>query len=66
MVKPRLPEDWERRLPLDVRRYLYRFVPHLPKPKSPLNGLQRELERLQQSPKRTPMDLKGLEDFVLS
>jgi hypothetical protein len=66
MVKPRLPEDWERRLPLDVRRYLYRFVPHLPKAKSPLNGLQRELERLQQSPKRTPMDLKGLDDFVLS
>jgi hypothetical protein len=64
--KPRLPPELELLLPEDVLRHLYRFVPKTPKPKSPSPSLQRALEKLQQSPKRTPMDLYGLDDFVLN
>jgi hypothetical protein len=65
--KPRLPDQIEAMLPEDVVWYIYRFVPKLPKshPPSPSSGLQRALEKLQQSPKRTPMDLYGLDDFIL-
>ena len=56
------------RLPLDVFTYMLRFIP--PKrPRAPPRypaGLQRQLEALQRSPKRTPMEFYGLEDFVLS
>lgn len=55
----------ELQLPREVLHYLYRFVPHLPKPKAPSPGLQRELIRLQTSPKQPAMYLKGLEDFIL-
>lgn len=65
-MKPRLPPCVESRFPQDVLAHLYQFVPRN-KPKSPKwpNGTQREVEKLQKSPKRTPMDLKGLDDFVL-
>ena len=53
-----------RMLPADLQNLIISFVPRKPAPK-PIAGLQRELEKLQKSPKRTPMDLKGLEDFVL-
>lgn len=53
-----------RALPNELRNLIISFVPPKPKPR-PLPGLQRELEKLQKSPKRSPMDLKGLEDFVL-
>lgn len=65
--KPRLPDEIEVLLPEDIVRYIYRFVPKMKKkdlePASP--SLQRALEKLQQSPKRTPMDLYGLDDFIL-
>ncbi len=55
------------RLPLDVFRYMLTFIPPKRTPPSPRYpaGLQRHLEALQNSPKRTAMDLKGLDDFVL-
>lgn len=52
-------------LPSDVQELILSYIPPpRPKPKQPAN-LQRSLEKLQQSPKRTSMDLKGLDDFVL-
>jgi hypothetical protein len=51
-------------LPTELQELIISFVPEKPKHKYPL-GLQRSLEKLQRSPKRTPMDLKGLDDFVL-
>ena len=51
-------------LPTDLQEIILSFVPEKPKQRQPGN-LQRSLEKLQQSPKRTPMDLKGLDDFVL-
>jgi hypothetical protein len=68
MTKPQLPPQIEAKLPAEVVRLLYSFVPHLPKPKKqapPSPSLQRALEALQRSPKRTAMDLYGLDDFVL-
>jgi hypothetical protein len=65
--KPRLPQEIESHLPIEIVSLIYKFVPKLPKshPSPPSPGLQRELERLQRSPKRNAMDLYGLEDFVL-
>jgi hypothetical protein len=52
-------------LPRDVQLYILSFVPKPPNPKPlPANTYQ-HVKKLQNSPKRTAMDLKGLEDFVL-
>lgn len=54
-------------LPLDVFKHMLQFIPPKrppPRPHYPA-GLQRHLDLLQRSPKRTPMELYGLEDFVL-
>jgi hypothetical protein len=64
--KPRLPYDIEQKLPVELVRLIYSYVPPNPKPSPPSPGLQRCLEKLQKSPKRTAMDLYGLEDFVLN
>ncbi len=64
-VKPRLPQEIESQLPIEIVSLINKFVPKLPKPSPPSPGLQRELERLQRSPKRNSMDLYGLDDFVL-
>lgn len=64
--KPRLPRQLETMLPADVLHHVYRFVPKPPKPQPPSPSLQRALEKLQKSPKRTAMDLYGLDDFVLN
>ena len=66
MDKPRLPVEIEQKLPEDVVRYLYTFVPRPKKPKVPSPSYQYVLEKFQHSPKRTAMDLYGLEDFVLN
>ena len=55
------------KLPLEITRHIYRFIPNTPAPKKTHPaGLQRALETLQKSPKRNSMDLYGLDDFVLS
>jgi hypothetical protein len=65
MGKPRLPKEIELLFPVEIVSQIYKYVPKLPKPAPPSPGLQRELERLQRSPKRNTMDLYGLDDFVL-
>ena len=63
-MKPRLPLHIEYKLPQEVVRRIYCFVPHIKrKPASP--GLQKNLEKLQRSPKMTSMGMYGLEDFTL-
>lgn len=66
-MKPRLPRSLELQLPPEIIHVINTFLPPLPRPKSPPAGLQRELEKLQKSPKHihTAMYLKGLEDFIL-
>lgn len=55
------------RLPLDVFKVVLEFIP----PKTPRKpprypaGLQRQLEALQRSPKTTPMEFYGIEEFLL-
>jgi len=65
-MKPRLPKDVEKTLPPHVLHLIYSFVPPIPSPKWP-NGTYEHVKKLQNSPKtkRTCMDLKGMEDFVL-
>ena len=65
MVKSRLPRELELKVPPEVLHVIYSFVAHnLPTPK-PSPGLEKELKKLQSGDKKTPMYLKGLEDFVL-
>ena len=66
--KPRLPMSVETLLPEDVVRHIYRFIPYPRKKKTPTASpsFQRAQEALQKSPKRTAMDLYGLDDFVLT
>jgi hypothetical protein len=64
--KPRLPGVLEAKLPEDVLRHLYRFVPKPKKSQPPSASYQRALEMLQKSPKRNAMDLYGLDDFILN
>lgn len=56
-------------LPEDVQRHILSFVrwPVKPNPQPLPANTQQHVEKLQKSPKskRTPMDLKGLEDFVI-
>lgn len=65
-MKPPLPKEFEALFPREIVGYIRRFLPHVP-PSNPTPGLQREVEKLQKSPKRfqTAMYLKGLEDFIL-
>ena len=63
-MKPRLPDFLEKRLPSKVLHHLYSFVPHMPIQTWP-NGTYAHIKKLQNSPKRTAMDLKGMDDFVL-
>jgi hypothetical protein len=69
MVKPRLPEQIEEQLPEDVIKYIYRYVPHLDKIKTPTTSpsLERELKRIQIKTLqgKSTMYMKELEDFIL-
>ena len=67
-MKPRLPPEIEARFPDGVLKIISGFLPHEPKkkktpPASP--GLQRELTKLQLTPKMTAMGMYKLEDFLL-
>lgn len=64
-VKPRLPRDVESLFPAEIVSLIYKYVPKLPKPRPISPGLERELTRIQRSPKRNAMDFYGLDDFVL-
>lgn len=66
MSKPTLPPVVASKLPLEVVRKIYSFVPKYPKRQPPSPGLQKALESLQKSPKRAAMDLYGLDDFILN
>ena len=63
--KPRLPREVELLFPIEIVSKIYKYVPKPRKPTPVSPSLQRELERLQRSPKRNSMDLYGLDDFVL-
>jgi hypothetical protein len=52
-------------LPRDVQLHILKFVQPPPKPQPLPANTYHHLKKLQNSPKRTAMDLKGLEDFVL-
>ena len=62
--RDRLPLEIESILPVEIVSRIYKYLPKYPK-RTCSPSLQRELERLQKSPKRTAMDLYGLDDFVL-
>ena len=65
-MKPRLPDEIEARLPPDLVRHIYRFIPHtVKKTPPPRPDVQRELKKLYSSPKLTAMAFYGLDDFVL-
>ena len=64
MVKPSLPPQVAVKLPVEIIRLIYSYVPHISLKKYP-NGLQSALEKIQKSPKRTAMDMYGYADFVL-
>jgi hypothetical protein len=51
-------------LPTELQEIILSFVPEKPKQKQPA-GLQKSLEKLQRSPKKVNVNLKGLDDFVL-
>jgi hypothetical protein len=64
-MKPRLPREIELLLPPEIVHLIYQYLEPVPKAKN-LSGLQREVEKLQKSPKKqTAMYLKGLDDFIL-
>lgn len=65
MVKPCLPPQVAARFPSEIIHLIYSFVPHVRRPRKPSLSLQLALEKLQQSPKRSAMDMYGLDDFVL-
>lgn len=65
MKRPVLPPEWQAKFPEDIIRHIYAYVPKFPKPQPISPGLQKALEDLQKTPKRTSMDLYGLDDFVL-
>jgi len=67
-MKSRLPPEIETRFPDAVLKIISGFMPHEPKkkktpPASP--GLERELKKIQSSPKMTAMGMYRLEDFLL-
>jgi hypothetical protein len=76
-MKPQLPPEIESLIPDDVLGVIYKFVPHLPKPKklswgdeygfSPSPSLARELRSIQSAvlKGKNEMYLRELEDFVL-
>ena len=63
-MKPKLPKEIEYRLPREVVHIIRKFISHNTKP-SPIPGLQKQLEKLQKSPKLSAMGLYNLDDFVL-
>lgn len=53
-----------KKLPDDVIKNILSYLPKKPKPKVSA-GLEKQLAKLQSSPKQSAMYLKGLDDFVI-
>jgi hypothetical protein len=64
MTKPTLPPRVTAKLPKELVNLINSYVPHTPR-KPPPFSYQHALEKFQRSPKRTAMDMYGLDDFVL-
>jgi hypothetical protein len=64
MTKPVLPASIVAKLPKEVVALIYSFVPHNPPPPPPSPSLERALKKLQETTKRSAMDMYGLDDFV--
>ena len=64
-MKPKLPKEIEKRLPSEVVYIIRKFISHNDKPSPPMSGLQKQLSKLQRSPKLSSMGLYNLDDFVL-
>lgn len=60
MTKPRLPLEIQALLPHCIVRHIHSFIPPLPPIKLMINGLQREIEKLQRGTKQNTMYLYGL------
>lgn len=69
MAKPKLPQEVVERLPQDIVRYIYSYIPHLEKKKasSVSPQMQKDLLRIQHMNLRGKKDtyLRELEDFLL-
>lgn len=65
MNRPRLPPSVEMLFDGFVLKTIYGFVPKYKKQELVSPNLQRELVRIQSSPKLTAMALFGFDDFVL-
>ena len=66
-MKPQLPEVIRLALPKEIVQYIYTFVPHLERTKTPSPSLQKELKRIQTLTLKgkSPMYMKDFEDFCL-
>lgn len=53
-----------KKLPAEICEHIVSFIPPKPKPKQ-VSGLQKQVDKLQKSPKQSAMYLKGLDDFVI-
>jgi hypothetical protein len=68
-MREKLPDEVEQRLPAEIVRHIYSFLPYPPKKKTPAQSpsLQKELERIQAAPMKgtSAMFLKDLGAFCL-
>lgn len=67
-MRPKLPSEVEQRLPEEIVKHIYSFVPYPKKPKikeSP--SLQKELTKIQSAELKgkSAMYMRGLDDFCL-
>jgi hypothetical protein len=53
-----------KKLPEDLIKNILSYMPKKPKPKLH-SGLEKQLSKLQHSPKQSAMYLKGLDDFII-
>jgi hypothetical protein len=66
MNKPILPAAIESKFPAEITRLIYKFIPKYSRKQPASPSYERILFSFQKSPKRTAMDLYGLDDFVLN
>ena len=66
-MKPQLPDEIRRLFPSEIVHIIMSYTPHLEPKKVVSPSLQRELQRIQQSPLRgkNEMYMKEFDDFIL-